>query len=99
MFSLYDFTLRPARFTTYVEGLGMPVSTQATLIALCQSFSLVFGIFVGKWSDSTRTRWGRRKPFICVAMPLGTLCFLLFCTPTLTLFRKGDIERAPCSNF
>lgn len=99
MMSLYDFTLRPARFTTYIEGLGMPTSTQATLVSVCQCFSLLLGVVVGKWSDSVRTKWGRRKPFLCVAMPLGTLCFVMFCTPTLTFFRPADnLQQAPCAD-
>lgn len=101
MLSLYDFTLRPSRVTTYIEGLGMAAGTQGMIISICQSIGLVMGIVIGKVSDDTRTRWGRRKPFLAVAMPLGTICFVLFCTPTLTVFSTVDsnIVMADCSEF
>jgi len=36
---------------------------------------------VGYWSDRTRTRWGRRKPFILIGGPLLTLMFVLLWVP------------------
>lgn len=100
MMSLYDFTIRPARFGTYIEAFGMPPSLQAVLIAIAQSIALVLGVIIGKWSDDTRTRWGRRRPFIAIAFPIGTLCMLLFCTPTLTpFFQQVEIETPPCTDY
>lgn len=32
---------------------------------------------VGRWSDRTRSRWGRRKPFFMVAAPLSALFLIL----------------------
>jgi GPH family glycoside/pentoside/hexuronide:cation symporter len=36
---------------------------------------------IGYWSDRTRSRWGRRAPFIIVATPFYALLFFLFWTP------------------
>ena len=36
---------------------------------------------IGYWSDRTRTRWGRRKPFICVSGPILFLTFVLVWHP------------------
>jgi GPH family glycoside/pentoside/hexuronide:cation symporter len=36
---------------------------------------------IGYWSDRTRTRWGRRLPFILFATPFYVLLFFFFWTP------------------
>ena len=36
---------------------------------------------IGYWSDRTRTRWGRRIPFVVLATPFYALFFFLFFTP------------------
>lgn len=36
---------------------------------------------VGYWSDVTRTRWGRRRPFIIIGTPLLTMMFFLLFNP------------------
>ena len=39
---------------------------------------------VGYWSDNTHSRWGRRKPFICVSGPILFLCFVLVWLPPVS---------------
>ena len=49
---------------------------------------------VGTWSDNTRTRWGRRRPFITVgALLLVVGISLLLCTVItwMVLEKKGTI--------
>lgn len=36
---------------------------------------------IGYWSDRTRTRWGRRIPFVVLSTPFYALFFFLFFTP------------------
>ena len=36
---------------------------------------------IGQWSDCTRSRWGRRLPFILFATPPWALLFFLLWTP------------------
>ena len=54
--------------------------TSAALIGLLMGADNLLGIFVQPWignrSDNTRTRWGRRMPYIAVGMPLAALIFL-----------------------
>jgi MFS family permease len=55
--------------------------SSAALVGLLMGADNLLGIFVQPWignrSDNTRTRWGRRMPYIAVGMPLAALIFLL----------------------
>ncbi|MEX2160057.1 MAG: MFS transporter [Dehalococcoidia bacterium] len=39
--------------------------------------------FIGYWSDRTKTRWGRRLPFIVLGTPILALSFFLLWTPPI----------------
>lgn len=56
-------------------------TTSAALIGLIMGLDNIIGIFVqplmGFWSDRTRTRWGRRTPFLVVGVPLAAILFAL----------------------
>jgi MFS family permease len=53
----------------------------AALVGVLMGMDNLLGIFVQPWignrSDNTRTRWGRRMPYLAVGMPLAALLFLL----------------------
>ncbi|WBB53490.1 MFS transporter [Verrucosispora sp. WMMD573] len=55
--------------------------TSAALVGVLMGMDNLLGIFIQPWignrSDNTRTRWGRRIPYLAVGMPLGALFFLL----------------------
>ncbi|MEV4509957.1 MFS transporter [Dactylosporangium sp. NPDC049525] len=55
--------------------------SSAAIVGLLMGADNLLGIFVQPWignrSDNTRTRWGRRMPYIAVGMPLAALVFLL----------------------
>jgi GPH family glycoside/pentoside/hexuronide:cation symporter len=61
----------------YVEklGLGVGLATLARTIYLI--WDAVDQPIFGYLSDNTRTRWGRRKPWIYAAMPLFILTFIM----------------------
>ncbi|MET0235005.1 MAG: MFS transporter [Kibdelosporangium sp.] len=52
----------------------------AAVVGLLMGMDNLLGIFVQPWmgnrSDNTRTRWGRRMPYIAVVMPLSAVFFL-----------------------
>jgi len=74
-----DLTLRlNARTTVWQDALGMTAGMQASLVSAVKSFDFLLGFLVGKASDKTRTRWGRRKPWIACMFPFGLVCFVLF---------------------
>ncbi|GAA1752871.1 MULTISPECIES: MFS transporter [Streptomonospora] len=51
----------------------------AALIGLLMGMDNLLGIFIQPWignrSDNTRTRWGRRIPYLAVGMPVAALLF------------------------
>ncbi|MDX3658988.1 MFS transporter [Streptomyces sp. ID05-26A] len=51
------------------------------VVGLLMGMDNLLGIFVQPWianrSDNTRTRWGRRIPYLAVGMPLAALLFML----------------------
>ena len=61
--------------TTIGFGLG-PALTGFILV-----FDNIAGLFisplVGAWSDSLRTKWGRRMPFILIGMPVAIIAFII----------------------
>src|SRR5690348_3805109 len=65
--------------------------SSAAVVGLLMGMDNLLGIFVQPWmgnrSDNTRTRWGRRVPYLAVGMPLAALLFLLlpWTTSLLTL--------------
>lgn len=66
----------------YNQVVGLP----AQLVGLAIMGALVFDAFVdpliGHWSDNTRSRWGRRHPFMyAAALPVGALYLLLWNPP------------------
>ena len=89
-FSSIDFLIRPARVTVYRDALGMTIAAQAMIISLCKSADFLLGFLVGKLSDATRTRWGRRKPFLAVCSPVFMVCTLLLGSPGLFFSRPSD---------
>lgn len=79
----FDYTIRPARVTVYREAFGMPIMTMSMLVSICKSLDFLLGFLVGKLSDSTRTRWGRRKPWVAAFSPLFIVVTLLLASPGL----------------
>jgi MFS family permease len=53
----------------------------AALVGVLMGMDNLLGIFIQPWignrSDHTRTRWGRRIPYLVVGMPIAALLFLL----------------------
>ena len=67
----------------YNQVVGLP----ANLVGLALMIALILDAFidpvVGHLSDGTRTRWGRRHPFMyAAALPIGVLYLLLWHPPT-----------------
>ncbi len=55
-----------------------------TLVALILAVRIIDALddpLIGWWSDRTRSRWGRRIPFVVVATPFWVVFFVLLFTP------------------
>ena len=69
----------------YTETIGLSMK----LIALGNVLYAVWDAFndpiAGYLSDRTRTRWGRRKPWLLVSVPVFVLSSILFFSPPASL--------------
>ncbi|MGD1865927.1 MAG: MFS transporter [Phormidesmis sp.] len=67
-------------FLIYVAGMDPLVA--GSVLAFGKVWDAVNDPLVGLWSDRTRTRWGRRYPWMFVtAIPFGLSYFLIWITP------------------
>jgi MFS family permease len=69
---LYD-NFVPLFLKKYVESMGL----RNSIVTIDNLFALFLIPIVSSWSDGTRTRIGRRMPFILVTLPLSALLFSL----------------------
>jgi glycoside/pentoside/hexuronide:cation symporter, GPH family len=75
-------TFFPALMTTV---LGQSAALAGLLLTVSKLYDAVADVAIGTISDRTRTRWGRRRPFLLAGAVLGGLSFLmLFMPPAFT---------------
>lgn len=66
----------------YNQVRGLSAANVGTALALGLIFNAVFDPLIGSWSDRTRSRWGRRHPFMFASiLPSALLFYLLFSPP------------------
>lgn len=53
----------------YSSDIGIPVILLANFLLFARMFDLITDPLVGYLSDHTRTRWGRRKPWMIASLP------------------------------
>jgi len=65
----------------YVDSLGM-TTVQFSLMLLIYTFiDAIDNLVYGYLSDRTRSRWGRRRPWLVIGTPLLVLGFIAFYSP------------------
>ncbi|MGH2598521.1 MAG: MFS transporter, partial [Dehalococcoidia bacterium] len=62
----------------------IPVWVVGVILTITSVIEAFDDPLIGYWSDRTRSRWGRRIPFVLLATPPWALCFLLLWTPPHT---------------
>ena len=81
----------------YVGTLGM-TTVQLSLLLLIYTFiDAIDNPVYGFLSDRTRSRWGRRRPWLTIGTPLLILCFIVFYSPPA--FLAGNSLFAYCMLF
>ena len=59
----------------------MPAAAMGVLLLIATFWDAAIDPFIGNWSDNTRSRWGRRRPFLMFAAPFILLGAILLWTP------------------
>jgi GPH family glycoside/pentoside/hexuronide:cation symporter len=62
----------------YVGGLGLTTAQLALILFIYTFIDALDNPVYGFLSDRTRTRWGRRRPWLVIGTPLLVLCFIAF---------------------
>lgn len=80
--------LKTFAFTFYVLGLGVTTGQWAAMLLIYTFIDALDNPVYGFLSDRTRSRWGRRRPWLAIGTPLLILCFVAFYN--LPGFLAGD---------
>jgi GPH family glycoside/pentoside/hexuronide:cation symporter len=59
----------------------LPITLVGVLMTITSLWDAVIDPFIGHFSDITRSRWGRRRPFILLATPVTALLLIFVFTP------------------
>jgi GPH family glycoside/pentoside/hexuronide:cation symporter len=65
----------------YADVVAVPLGWLALAIALARAFDALTDPVVGWLSDRTRSRWGRRRPFLALAAPLCGVAYVALFSP------------------
>ncbi|MEI6578437.1 MAG: MFS transporter, partial [Eubacteriales bacterium] len=65
----------------YVDTLGLSTKHYALVLFIYTFIDAIDNPIYGFLSDRTRTKWGRRRPWMVIGAPLLVLAFILFFTP------------------
>jgi len=65
----------------YVDKLGMTTVQFALMLLIYTFIDAIDNPVYGFLSDRTRSRWGRRRPWLTIGTPLLILCFVIFYSP------------------
>jgi GPH family glycoside/pentoside/hexuronide:cation symporter len=65
----------------YVDTLGLRTTQYSLILAIYSFVDAIDNPVYGFLSDRTRSRWGRRRPWLVIGVPLLVLFFVLFYNP------------------
>ena len=74
----------------YVDMLGLAIALAAIINIVYALWDAVNDPLVGYLSDNTRTRWGRRKPWLLTALPFYVI-FLVLIYAVPDVFKGGNL--------
>jgi len=59
----------------------LPAALVGVLLTIGSIWDAAIDPFIGHWSDTLKSRWGRRRPFLMFATPVAALALVLIWTP------------------
>jgi glycoside/pentoside/hexuronide:cation symporter, GPH family len=65
----------------YAQELGLPLATIGGIFLLARMWDAITDPVIGNLTDRTRTRWGRRKPWLVAGAPLLMMAMVAFLSP------------------
>ena len=81
-FGVHLAVLTSALLLFYNQVVGLPAAWVGGAMALTLIFDAICDPLIGEWSDHTRSRWGRRHPFMYAsALPTAVAFYFLFDPP------------------
>lgn len=89
--------LKTFGFTFYVLDLGVTTTQWAMMMLIYTFIDALDNPIYGFLSDRTRTRWGRRRPWLTIGTPLLILFFIAFYN--IPAFLSGNSIFAYCMLF
>ena len=89
--------LKTFAFTYYVLQRGVTTTQWAMMMLIYTFIDAIDNPVYGFLSDRTRSRWGRRRPWLAIGTPLLILCFIAFYN--LPAFLAGNSVFAYCMLF
>ena len=80
-FGFFASSIAWSVYNSFVPQILAGFIQSTTLIGFIMTFDNIFGVIFqplfGRWSDKTRTRFGRRMPYILIGLPVCAAAFTL----------------------
>jgi GPH family glycoside/pentoside/hexuronide:cation symporter len=73
----------------YTDTVLVPAGLLAVAMAIARAFDAITDPLMGWITDHTRTRWGRRKPWLPLGVPLCALFYWIMFLPPQSLSAQG----------
>ena len=81
-FGVHQTILTSALLLFFNQVVGLPAAWVGAAMMLTLIFDAICDPLIGEWSDHTRSRWGRRHPFMYAsAIPAAVAFYFLFSPP------------------
>src|SRR5215469_17022674 len=81
-FGVHDATLSSVLLLFFNQVMGLPATWVAGAMMITLIIDAICDPLIGEWSDHTRSRWGRRHPFMYAsAVPAAVAFYFLFDPP------------------
>ncbi|HYL58660.1 MAG TPA: MFS transporter [Candidatus Acidoferrales bacterium] len=89
-FGVHLTMLTSALMLFYNQVVGLPAAWVGAVMAATLIFDAICDPLIGEWSDHTRSRWGRRHPFMYASAVPAAIAFYFLFAPSLG-WSKGHL--------